>query len=209
MIDKKKIFSNFGSLNNVALELGCGNRKRSKNAIGIDAIDYDCVDIVGDIFEVLSRFPSKSISRIEAYHFFSHVENQLLLLQEVNRLLKSDGILKIVAPHFSNPFFYSDPTHRKFFGLYTMAYYASNKIFSRTVPNYQYNLNLTLTSVKLIFKSVPPRYIRHAIKKLFQSFVNSSNWCKEFYEENLCYFIPCYEIEYLISSTKPTNEIIN
>jgi len=26
--------------------------------------------------------------------------------------------------------------------------------------------------------------------------INSSNYLREFYEENLCYLLPCYEIEY-------------
>ena len=33
------------------------------------------------------------------------------------------------------------------------------------------------------------------LKKVFQKLVNSSPWWQEFYEENLCYLVPCYGME--------------
>ncbi len=50
-----------GSLQGATLELGCGGRKRHPEAIGIDALDHECVDIVGDVYEVLERMPAASV----------------------------------------------------------------------------------------------------------------------------------------------------
>jgi ubiquinone/menaquinone biosynthesis C-methylase UbiE len=83
--------------------------------------DSDAVDIVGDALQVLKKVPDNAVSKITSYHFLEHVDNLGILLEEIARVLKQDGTLVSVVPHFSNPFFYSDPTHKNFFGLYTFS----------------------------------------------------------------------------------------
>ena len=112
--------------------------------------------------------------------------------------MKPQGKLELVVPHFSNPFFYSDPTHRRFFGLYTFSYIAKDNIFTRKVPQYGWDSMFILEDVDLHFKSSRPFYGRHGIKKLLGMVFNSCTYLKEFYEENLCYVFPCYEVRYVI-----------
>lgn len=180
----------------VILELGCGPRKRITKAIGIDSLNYENVDIVGDVFDVLARIPDGSINEIYSYHFFEHIQDLPLLIDEISRTLKQNGSLVVVVPHFSNPYFYSDYTHRTFFGLYSFSYFAIDKIFQRRVPNYKRSPSLELMSVYLNFLSPAPFKFRNKLKKLVGKLINSNNSMKEFYEENLCYLVPCYEIRY-------------
>lgn len=196
MIDKHKILDTINSSTNIELELGCGDRKRIDNAIGIDVLDYECVDIVGDVFDVLKYFPDNSVSAVYSYHFFEHLSNLSMLMDELSRVLKRHGILEIVVPHFSNPYFYSDHTHKSFFGLYTFCYFTSDSFFKRNVPSYHREIKYQLVGVDLIFKSSPPFYFRHGIKMVIGKIFNLTNYMREFYEENLCYFFPCYEIKY-------------
>ena len=199
MNDKYKIVERLASLNQVILELGCGSKKKVDEAIGIDAIDYDCVDIVGDAFRVLRGFPSCSVDALYSFHFFGHITDIEILLKEIARVLKVGGRLKIVVPHFSNPHFYSDPTHRNFFGLYTLSYFSESKQFFRQVPTYNHTIQFSVEKVDLIFKSFRPFYCRHGIKKMLGMIFNSCSYMQEFYEENLCYLFPCYEISYELS----------
>lgn len=194
--DKKNLLADLSQRENVILELGCGSRKRIEGAIGIDALDFGCVDIVGDIFEVLKTIPAASVDSIHSFHFFEHVSDFQGLLGEMARVLKSGGELEVVVPHFSNPYFYSDPTHKTFFGLYTFSYYANESLFVRKVPNYQHAIQFDLIEVDLIFKSSRHFFIRHGIKKVFGFIFNSCGYLKEFYEENLSHVFPCYEIRY-------------
>lgn len=196
LIDKHKILDKINSQNNIELELGCGNRKRISNAIGIDVLDFDCVDIVGDVFDVLNRFPDESVIAVYSYHFFEHISNISKLMNELSRVLKRGAILEIVVPHFSNPYYYSDYTHKSFFGLYTFNYFTQNNFFKRSVPSYDRDKKYKLVNVDLIFKSYPPSYFRHSIKVIIGKIFNSTNYMKEFYEENLCYLFPCYGIKY-------------
>lgn len=178
------------------LELGCGNRKRHATAVCIDLIPNECVDIVGDILEVLTCFPDNSVSAVYAYHCLEHIRDLPSLMTQLARIMKTQGQLRVVVPHFSNPYFYSDPTHVTPFGLYTFSYLAKDGLMTRKVPNYQHTPQFELSSVKLIFKSPRPFYFRWGIKKLLQALFNLNHYLMEFYEENLCYLIPCYEIVY-------------
>lgn len=196
MLDKNDFLNRLDQLDKVVLELGCGPNKKLRSAIGIDAINYEGVDIVGDIFEVLGKFPEKSVDSVHSFHFFEHIDNFQELLSNIARVMRPGGDLEVVAPHFSNPYFYSDPTHRTFFGLYTFCYYASESLFSRKVPTYQHTIQFDLISVDLVFKSTRPFFIRHGVKKLFGLIFNSVGYMQEFYEENLSHIVPCYEVRY-------------
>lgn len=196
IIDKKNILNRIKEIEDLTLELGCGNYKRNKDAIGIDVIDHNCVDIVGDVYDVLRKIPNNSVSAVYSYHFFEHVEDLGALMKELTRIIKENGLLVAVTPHFSNPYFYSDCTHKNQFGLYSFSYLSSDSIFARKVPNYNKSHKFDLCKVKLIFKSPQPFYFRWGLKKLFQAIFNLNRYMMEFYEENLCYIFPCYEIRY-------------
>jgi hypothetical protein len=200
IIDKNnlidKINQNLGD-NPIVLELGCGKRKKYNDSIGIDIITYESVDIIGDVFDVLASISDSTVNKITSSHFFEHINDVGLLMSEIERILKSDGILDVTVPHFSNSYFYSDVTHKTFFGLYSFCYFSENSYFKRLTPNY-IKPQFKLISVNIIFKSSPPFYFRHIIRKFFGLIFNSCNYLKEYYEENICKIISCYEINYTL-----------
>lgn len=200
--DKRNVLKNLSQEQSISLELGCGDNKKHKEAVAIDILDYDCVDLVGDVFEVLSMMPDDCVDNVWSSHFFEHVDNVEKLLNELSRVMKHDSTLEIIVPHFSNPFYYSDPTHKNFFGLYTLSYYIQDNYFQRKVPNYSEKINFEIKKTKLNFKSLPPRYIRHGIKKIFELVFNLSPWFQELYEEVFSPLIPCYEINFTVKNIK-------
>jgi len=197
-IDKDSVLDSLTASSSIKLELGCGARKRDAEAIGIDILDYPEVDLVGDVIDVLKKFPDSCVKHVSAHHFIEHVDDLELLMTELARVVKPDGIVDFVVPHFSNPYFYSDPTHRIFFGLYTFCYMSNSNLFSRQVPTYQNVLLFNLERVDLTFKSARPFYGRYVFKSAIGKIFNSCNYMKELYEENFCYLFPCYEIRYLL-----------
>jgi SAM-dependent methyltransferase len=198
LIDKKNILPRVASTSRIELELGCGNRKQNRQAIGVDMLDYPDVDIVGDVYEVLASFPTQSVDAVYSFHFVEHVPDVPKLLSELARIVKPNGHVEFVAPHFSNPYFYSDPTHRSFFGLYTFCYFSNKSPFLRHVPTYGYTAEFSIVKVDLIFKSNRPFIFRYGVKRLIGSFFNSCTYLKELYEENFCYLFPCYEVRYIL-----------
>lgn len=201
MIDKNNILKQLNDLPSVTLELGCGTRKRRASSIGIDIMDAPGVDIVGDVFDVLAAVPSATVDTVYASHFLEHVQPLPVLMDELERVLKPGGTLELIVPHFSNPHYYSDPTHRQTFGLYSMSYFAQDPILRRKVPHYGRTCRLELSDVRLEFKSSRPFYGRYAAKRLLHYIVNLCTWTREFYEENLCFILPCYEVRYRLKKT--------
>lgn len=179
----------------VLVELGCGPSK-APGHIGIDRLDLPGVDIVADLEKGLSFLPDASVDEIHSDSFLEHVTNFEDLMREIVRTLKPGGICRIFVPHFSNPFYYSDYTHIRFFGLYTFRYFCSEaeqREMVRKVPSFYSEIRIKLLSQRLTFYS-SFRGVRF-LKKLFQRAVNLSRWTQEFYEENLCYLIPCYGMD--------------
>lgn len=193
-VDKRGVLSRFQAGERLPIELGCGPRKLDPDAVGIDALDFPGVDLVGDVFEVLAGLPAGGVSACHSSHFFEHVEDLPRLIDELARTMAPGAVLTVKVPHFANPYFYSDPTHHRFFGLYTMSYLARDTLLTRKVPNYGRTPAFALTAVRLGFDSPFP--IRGVFKRVVGRVFNLATWLQEFYEENLCYLFPCYEIEY-------------
>ena len=196
IIDKRNLLGTATVGRPVEIELGCGSTKRSPHAIGIDLLDYDCVDVVGDVVEVLAKLPDASVSRAASSHFLEHHPDIRQVLDQLARVVVDGGSVVVTVPHFSNPYFYSDPTHRTAFGLYTFSYLCKDEIFQRKVPTYGIQPAFEITNVRLGFKSHRPHYLRHATKAAFGLLVNSTRWATEFYEENLCWLCPAYELTF-------------
>lgn len=180
------------------IELGCGPNKRRSDAVGIDMLDLPGVDLVGDAINCLHAFPSGSVDGIYSEHFLEHLDDPRALVDEACRVLRPGGEFRAVVPHFSNPYFYSDPTHRAFYGLYTFSYWVADDGFRRKVPRYEEAVPMQLVGVELAFKSSRPFYVRHALKKAATFWVNWGRWTQEFYEENLTSLFPCYELTYVL-----------
>lgn len=196
IVDKRGMLDRLSRMRPAVLELGCGSRKRLPGAVGIDIIDDDCVDVVGDVYVVLGRIPDAAVDKVFSHHFLEHVRDVELLVRETARILRTGGEFEIVVPHFSNPYFHSDLTHRTPFGLYTFSYLSRDALMRRKVPHYGKPPAFRLVGVDLVFKSAPPFYLRHVFKRLAGLVFNSCRYLQEFYEENLCYMIPCYEIRF-------------
>lgn len=177
----------------VVLELGCGKNKRA-GAIGIDRVDLPEVDIVADVEEGLDFLPDGSVDEIYARSFFEHIQDFEKLMSEIVRVLKKGGRVFVFVPHFSNPYYYSDPTHKRFFGLYSFYYFVDSKYqLKRKVPNYYFDTKIRIVSLKLVFDS--PFFFGRIIKKTAGAIFNLSGFFQEWYEEDFCYIFPCYGIE--------------
>jgi SAM-dependent methyltransferase len=180
----------------IVIELGPGNSKTYPHSIGIDLIKKDSVDYVWDLRDGLSFIGDNEVDLIFSSHFLEHIDQLEPFLKEVHRVLKPGGRKIGIVPHFSNPYYYSDYTHKNFWGLYTILYFSQDRFFQRDVPRYYNSLDFRINAVKLIFRS--PFSGRMAMKRIFGAVVNCSKYAMEFYEENLTGLCQCYEIRFEI-----------
>lgn len=175
------------------IEIGCGPNKR-ENAIGIDIVDLPGVDVVANIDDGLAFIPDSSVDEIYANHLLEHLQNLEVAMSEIERILKPKGRCYIVVPHFSNPHYYSDYTHRTPWGLYSIGYFCkSGWPYARHVPNFYNKVNLSFVSQRIVFYS-RFRIIRWP-KKAIQLLANSCPLAQELYEELLPWIIPADSLE--------------
>jgi predicted SAM-dependent methyltransferase len=184
------------------LDIGCGSQKCEPDATGIDIAPAPGVDLVGDALVILRSMEANSVGGIYSSHFLEHHASPAEMLKEMVRVVAPGGQLDIRVPHFSSPWFYSDPTHKTPFGLYTFAYYFKNNIFSRKVPSYCLIDDAYIKAIQLNFGSTRPFYIRHGIKKTIQFLVNLTNYTRELYEEAFTGVLSCSEIQVIIQKNE-------
>lgn len=203
MSDIEKLISNYKQeYGKVIVDLGCGPNKKS-GMIGIDVLPLPGVDVIADLEKGFPSIPDNSIDEFQTTHFLEHVVNFELLMAEMYRALKPGGLAKITVPHFSNPYYYSDYTHKRFFGLYSFDYFSSGPTgYKRTIPVYNDKFSFTVISRKLVFKS-PTFFVLHLLKKhIWTRLFNSGKYLQSLYEDAYTGIIPCYEIVFVLSPDK-------
>lgn len=192
-------FKKFGK---IVIDLGCGTSNKPET-IGIDVLPLTGVDYVANMEDGLSFIQDNSVDEYVTSHFLEHVANFELLMSEIFRTLKPEGIIKITVPHFSNPYYYSDYTHKRFFGLYSFDYFSDGKnSLRRKVPIYNNSFLFAIKSRKLVFKS-PAFQLFNLIKKHFWTrLFNSSKFMQALYEDSFSNYLSCYELKFTLEAKK-------
>lgn len=180
------------------IDLGCGPNKK-EGYKGLDILPLPGVDFVLNLEEGFPILKDNSVDEFYTSHFLEHIQNLELILSEIYRTLKKDGICNIIVPHFSNPYYYSDYTHKRFFGLYSLDYFSTiDEKMKRRVPNYCNNFSFEILDRKLIFRT--PRFlINNLIRKhIIQRIFNLSPYFQEVYEGLFTNIFSCYELHFTL-----------
>lgn len=176
----------------VQLNLGCGDQ-RLEGFFGLDRLPRQGTDLICDLERGIP-IAANSVNHIYAKSVLEHLANLEPLLREILRALKPGGTVYIYVPHWSNPFYYSDYTHRRFFGLATFDYFANaDEQIYRSAPTYS-DIRFQTLSVRLLFKS--PFFLFHWLLKGVQWIINRHPRWQLFFEYHLAGVIPCYAVEY-------------
>lgn len=180
------------------LNLGCGRRPRS-GYYGVDHLEMPGVDMVADLNRPLSALPDNSVDEIFTRHTLEHVAEFLPLMAELHRVVRPGGRIEISVPHFSNPYGYSDPTHVRFFGLYSFFYFCEEcDQPRRKVPAFY-------VPERFLVESVRVRLLTESFffGRWLSKFVNGSVGRLDWYERRLCRLFPAESIYYVLRPKKP------
>ena len=186
------------------LNLGCGNKPR-KGFLGIDLGDNTTADVRMDVLAYLHSLPDGCVAEVYSRHMLEHLDPPALrsLLQQLDRVLMADGQLHLVVPHYSNPYFHSDPTHRQAFGVHTFSYLCETTCLHRGVPNYARIPGWHLVKVRVGF--LPYGRLRllgiklPMLSDLLNPLVNLGHRGIELFERYLAGVLSIYEVSYWIS----------
>jgi SAM-dependent methyltransferase len=104
------------------LNLGSG-KKRFPDAVNLDLVPDTQPDIVWDLNQFPWPLPDNHFERVHAYDVLEHLENTLLVMQEIHRVCAPGALIEITVPHFSSGNAFTDPTHRHYFSLFSFHYF--------------------------------------------------------------------------------------
>ena len=102
------------------LNIGCGPSIK-EGYINIDKADF--ADLQLDLEDAVLPFSDNSISEIIAEQVLEHIHNFIPLMNELHRVLKPMGSLKITVPHVPYLEAFQDPTHVRFFTDRSFCYF--------------------------------------------------------------------------------------
>ena len=106
------------TLTRKVLDVGCGWNK-TPGAIGIDANPKTHADVIHDLGSIPYPFPDNDFDDIVCRHVAEHVPDVMSFIAELHRITKPGGRITITTPHYSNPDWATDPTHRNHFNSYS------------------------------------------------------------------------------------------
>lgn len=134
------------------LDIGCStidrkykSKNKSDKIIGIDKFLLSGVDIITDIEKTLP-FKDNSFDMVVANQVLEHTINFFSVMEEIHRIIKPDGIVKIWVPHFSSHLAYTNPDHKRFFAAYTFDHFKPENI-----ENYYSKARFKIKKRRLIF----------------------------------------------------------
>ena len=166
------------------LNLGAGKLDVRGDCINLDIFPYGGIDVVWDLNKLPLPFKDEEFDIILAYSILEHV-NYVPLMDELYRILKEGGKVKIRVPHFTYVEAYADPTHINRFSYMTFFYFT--KGLKREYPFSKFlKFGGKITFQKrLIF---PWNYI-------LEWFVNLGDWSKKIYEKTPLRIFPAANLE--------------
>jgi SAM-dependent methyltransferase len=182
------------------LNLGSGRRPRP-GFYSVDHLPLPGVDVVADLNEPLAELPDNSVEAVYSRHTLEHVTALLPLMAEIHRVCRPEARVEIVVPHFSNPYTYSDPTHVRFFGLYTFFYFADEADQpARKVPGFYVPQRFRIEEVTFSLLRHGP--VGKLMRLLLGRLINRSCGWLDWYERCLCRWLPVDSVRYVLRPRK-------
>jgi SAM-dependent methyltransferase len=100
------------------LDVGCGTNK-TEGSIGLDNNPRTGADVIHDLGELPYPFPDSEFDLIVSNHVVEHVPDVMAFISELHRITKPGGTIRLLTPHYTNPDWPNDPTHRNHINSYT------------------------------------------------------------------------------------------
>jgi SAM-dependent methyltransferase len=100
------------------LDIGCGANK-TPGAVGMDVNPRTAADVIHDLDDLPYPFDTDQFDEIIGRHVIEHVRDPMAVMGELHRITRNGGIVRLVAPHWTNPDFATDLTHRNHINSYS------------------------------------------------------------------------------------------
>lgn len=169
------------------LDLGCGKKKRA-DAIGVDFSNRHAADVIHNLNVFPYPFNDSEFDEIYLDNVLEHLDDPMQVMEEVHRVCKLGGSVKVIVPYFRSVWAFIDPTHKHFFTVDSFAYFDPQHAICQ-----RYDYTLARFSVeKVIFnETLQNRWTKKLMMKLANKYPNQ-------YELYLSHLYPMDDISYYL-----------
>jgi predicted SAM-dependent methyltransferase len=169
------------------LDLGCGKKKRP-GAIGVDYSDRHNADIIHNLNVFPYPLMDNEFDEIYLDNVLEHLDDPMRVMEEVHRISKTGGQVKVIVPYFRSVWAFIDPTHQHFFTVDSFAYYDPDHLICQ---RYDY-VKTRFKVERVVFnETLPSGWAKRMVIKL------ANKWPHR-YEYYLSHLIPLDDITYYL-----------
>lgn len=136
------------------LDVGCGDAK-VKGAVGIDCVKLSGVDIVHNLNSYPWPLKANSFDMVYMNNIIEHLPNSIKVMEEIYRILKKGGKVKIVTVYWNHYHSITDPQHISFFNEYSWDFYTGQR------KGYYTKSRFKLESMELTYDRIARRLFRN------------------------------------------------
>lgn len=169
------------------LDLGCGKKKRP-NAVGVDYSDRHNADIIHDLNVFPYPLENEEFDEVYLDNVLEHLDNPMRVMEEVHRVCKTNGTVKVIVPYFRSIWAYIDPTHKNFFTVDSFAYFDPHHIICQ---RYDYTSARFLVEKIVFNETLQKRGITNLVVRFANKYPNR-------YERYLSHLYPLDDITYYL-----------
>lgn len=171
----------------IILDLGCGKKKR-QGAIGVDFSDRHDADVIHNLNHFPYPFENESVDDVYIDNCLEHLDEPMKVMEEIYRIVKPKGFVKVIVPYFRSVSAFTDPTHKTFYTVESFSYYDPAHLICQ---RYDYT-DAKFSLKKIIFNE---GHKKGFIKSIINKYANK-NPLK--YERFLSTILPLDEISYTL-----------
>ncbi len=175
---------------NKILDVGCGTNK-TKGSVGLDNNPRTSADVIHDLGDIPYPFPDNEFDLVVSNHVVEHVPDVMAFIGELHRVTKNGGRIRLLTPHYTNPDWANDPTHRNHINSYTFnTFLADRQVFDFYT---QVRLKPVKCHVSLLglWKAFGIEFIVNLDQKSYKL-----RFLRKFWEQYLSYIIRGKELQF-------------
>ena len=159
------------------LDVGCG-RNKHPGAIGVDRNRDTAADVICDLDRPPYPFKEGQFDQIRVVHVIEHVSDVIATMEELHRLARPGGVIRIETPHYTDFSSFCDPTHRWHLNSFSFRYFGDRN------GGFGYYTRARMRERQVHVKM--PRLWRWLG---FEVFINGSMTFRRFWEHYLCFLV--------------------
>ncbi len=173
------------------LDIGCGEHKIS-GAIGMDVNPRTAADVIHDLDDIPYPFPDNRFDEVVGRHVIEHVGNPAAVVCELHRITRPGGLVRLVAPHWTNPDFATDLTHRNHLNSYSFRNFTDESAVFAFYTNVRFRQRRCRVTVLKVWKALGVELLinidqRHPslrfLRKFWEQYLNAIMRGKEIHFE--------------------------